>query len=79
MMKLKIFNMKEFLKVVDTCTGAVNVVYSDGKKVNINKDYEAQGRLWDTYLDNKKCAKISLDIVNPKDYFSIVSYYAGDC
>ena len=35
MMKLKIFNMKEFLKVVDTCTGAVNVVYSDGKKVNI--------------------------------------------
>lgn len=79
MFKVTVFNVKGFLKTVNDCTGAVNVVYPDGKKENINKDDDVQREMLNKYIANKKCLQLTLDIPNPKDYFSIVFFSCGDC
>lgn len=79
MIKLNILNMKNFLQTVNECSGEINLMYPDGSKKNINKQYEMQDKLLQQYQENKKCLEITLDIQNTEDYISIVSYYAGDC
>lgn len=79
MIKLNIINMKGFLKAVNDCSGAVNILYSDGKKENINKQYGRQEELLRQYQSNKKSLCLKLEIPNPGDFFQIVAYYAGDC
>ncbi len=79
MVKLNILNLKNFLDTVNDCTGKVNMLCPDGKKVNINGEEKVQDDLWRQYRQNKNCLPLALEIPNPKDYMSIVSYYAGDC
>ena len=79
MMKLNILNMKNFWNVVNECRDEVRVILPDGKKKNIRNHYVMQGVLLKEFEKNKGCLKITLEVVNPKDYMSIVSYYAGDC
>lgn len=79
MIKLNILNMKKFLRTVNTCSGAVNLLSENGKKENINKQFDIQERLLQQFLQNKNSLSITLDIPAPSDFFSIVSYYAGDC
>ena len=79
MMKLRILDTKDFFKTVNGCTGPVNVVGSDGRKENINKEYGVQARIQEEYQRNRKILRLSLEVPTPKDYFSIVNYYAGDC
>ena len=45
MMKLRILNMKEFLKTVNGCEGPVYLVDSDGRRENVNKEYGTQVRI----------------------------------
>lgn len=59
--------------------GEVLMLFSDGKKVNINRQEKVQNELWEQYRKNKNCLRLCLEIPNPTDYMSIVSYYAGDC
>lgn len=77
--KLNILNLKKFLTTVNACTGKVNMLCPDGKKVNINENEKMQDSLWRQYRQNKNCLRLALEIPNPTDYMSIVSYYAGDC
>ncbi len=79
MVKLNILNMKNFLDTVNSCTGKVNMLCPDGKKVNINGEEKVQDDLWRQYRQNKNYLRLVLIITNPTDYMSIVSYYAGDC
>ncbi len=79
MVKLNILNMKNFLDAVDACTGKVNMLCPDGKKMNINGGKKIQDSLWRQYRQNKNCLRLVLEIPDPADYMSIVSYYAGDC
>ncbi len=79
MVKLNILNLKNFLNTVNACTGKVNMLCPDGKKVNINDEERVQDNLWRQYRQNKNCLPLTLEISNPKDYMSIISYYAGDC
>lgn len=79
MMKLRILNMKEFLKTVNGCTGPVHIVDSEGRKENINKEYGIQAKLQAEYQRNRKMLILCLEVPTPKDYLSIVNYYAGDC
>ena len=79
MVKLNILNMKRFLETVNACTGRVNMLCGDGKKVNINRAERVQEGLRQEYGQNGNSLRITLEIPNPKDYMSIVSYYAGDC
>ncbi len=53
--------------------------YPGGRKVNIRGQYGIQSRLTEQYYENKNCLPIVLEIPDPGDYMSVVSYYAGDC
>lgn len=79
MIKLNILNLKDFLSTINECSGTVYLLYSDGRKENINKQYQIQSKLWKSYRENKNCLKVSLDIVNPKDYMDIVYYWIRNC
>lgn len=79
MIKLNILNMNDFLQTVNSCSGAVNILYPDRQKENINKQCEIQRKLWQQYKDNGKQLKLSLEIPKPGDYMKMVCYYAGDC
>ena len=79
MIKVKILNMKNFLKAVNQCSGQVTAVAPDGEKTVINKYFTAQRRLKDQFKDNKNCLPLNLEFDTPEDYLRIVSYYAGDC
>ncbi len=79
MVKLNVLNMDNFLQAVNSCVEAVNLLHSDGSKVNINKQYEIQNQLLNQYRENNNCLCLSLDIPSPKDYMSIILYYIGDC
>lgn len=79
MMKLNILNMKNFLETVNMCKGEINMLCSDGKWLNINRQYTLQNDLLKQYKANKKCLRLTLDIPSSHDYMRIVSYYAGDC
>ena len=77
--KLNILNMKYFLNTVNACTGKVIMLCPDGKKRNINGEERLQDSLWQQYCQNKNCLRLVLEIPDPTDYMSIVSYYVGDC
>lgn len=79
MVKLNILNLKNFFNAVNACTGKVNMLCPDGKKVNINGNEKVQDSLWWQYRQNKNCLRLALELPNPKDYMNIVLYYAGDC
>ena len=65
-------DMKNFLDTVNACTGKVNMLCSDGKRVNINREDELQGSLWQQFLKNKNSLRIILDIGNPKDEYCFI-------
>lgn len=79
MIKLNILDMNNFLNTVNACRGTVHMLCPDGKKVDINKAPGVQRTLWEQFSQNRSCLHLTLEIPNPGDYMSIVSYYAGDC
>lgn len=79
MIKLTILNMKNFLQAVNRCRDNITIIYSDGKKVNINQQYFIQNELKEQYKKNGNHLQLTLDIHNPKDYMDIIFYYIGDC
>lgn len=79
MIKLNIINMSEFVQVVNGCSGAVKLLNPDGTAENINKQFELQTELRRRHRENKGYLPLKLDIRNPKDYMSIVSFTVGDC
>ena len=71
MLKLSIFNMKEFIKVVNECTGPV-ILVQDERKLDLNKNDDAQCELQERYNENGNCLLLYLNVPNVKDYFNIV-------
>lgn len=78
MVTLNIWNMKNFLQKVNMCSSEVNLLYPDGRKENINKQYGLQNRLLQQHRENNNHLQLSLDIPDSKDYISVVSYYVGN-
>ena len=79
MMKLRILDMKEFLKAVNGCPGPVRIVASHVRNENINKESGLQATLQADYQRNRKILSLSLEVPTPADYLSIVNYYVGAC
>lgn len=79
MVKFNILNMESFLQMVNACRGMVNLLYADGRKENINGQYEAQGRLLERFRENGNFLRIVLDIPDAGDYMNLVTYYIGNC
>lgn len=79
MIKLNILNMKNFLQTVNTCSGAVYILHPDGRKENINKQYNIQNELLRRHQESKNYLPLTLKTESPKDYMTILFYYIGDC
>ena len=78
MIKLNILNMNGFLQIVNQCSGAVNAIFPDGKRRDLNKSYAAQKVLWDQFRENQGSLALKLDFQKPEDYISIVYYYISE-
>lgn len=78
MVKLIVFNMDAFLQVVNQCNGSVYLLKKDGRRENINKDYDTQEYLRRKHQVNQDYSRLSLEIPDSKDYISIVSYNMGN-
>lgn len=79
MIKLTIFNMEEFLRNVNECTGPVNMICPDGRRQNISRQYELQYELRNKHRENRRCLELALEIPNPKDYMKLIFFTIGDC
>ena len=79
MIKLNILNMKNFLETVNACEGAVFMVDANSEKTDIHRQYDIQNKLMNEYRKRKNSLPVLLNVPDPRDYMSIVSYYAGDC
>lgn len=77
--KLNIMNMTEFLRVVNGCSGVVELLHPDGTVENINKQYNLQQKLQRRYRENNRYLTLALNIPSSKDYMSIVFFTVGDC
>jgi len=77
--KLNIYNIKDFFHTINECKDNINLLHPDGRKENIKQQYLIQNELLRRYKENKNRLSIALDVPNPKDYMSVVFYYAGDC
>ena len=78
MIKLNILDMNGFLQIVNQCSGAVNAIFPDGKRRDLNKSYAAQKVLWDQFRENQGSLALKLDFQKPEDYISIVYYYISE-
>ena len=67
MVMLNIWNMKNCLQRVNMCSGAVNLLYPDGRKEDMNKQYGLQNQLLQKHRENKNHLQLSLDIPDSKD------------
>lgn len=79
MIKLKVFNMERFLETVNECIGSVMMIDSDGRKQDINRQFEIQSDLRCRHSDNGHCLTLTLDISNPKDYLKVIYFTIEDC
>lgn len=79
MIKLHIFNMTEFLRIVNSGKGAVYVVHGDGKKGNMTRQGDVQRTLIRKHEANKRHLPLMLEIADPGDYMRIVLFTIGDC
>lgn len=78
MVKLNILNMENFLQMVNACSGAVNLLHSDGRRENMNRQYGLQRELLKRFEENGDFLRLSLDIPEARDYMNIISYYVGN-
>lgn len=78
MMKLCIWNMEEFLKVVNECKGTVTVIYPDGHGENIKNRSDIQMELRKRHRENKNNLTITLNAPNYRDYLELVNFTIRD-
>lgn len=79
MIMLNIFNMNEFLNVVNRCTGPVNLLSPDGTVTDIRQNSTVQENLMRLHQAGGKSSRIPLDIPEKADYMNIVFFTIGDC
>ena len=76
--KINKVNINKFLKTVNECRGAINLLHQNKKRENINKQYSIQNELLKKHKNNRNFLELSLDIANLKDYMNIVLFTIGD-
>ncbi len=74
MIKVRIFNARAFLDVVNHCKSAVYLIRENGGKVNLCHNPSLQEQL----NHAKSPLKLSLEIPNPSDYMDIVLFTTGE-
>jgi len=77
-LKLRIANLREFSNVLNACAMPVELTTPDGT-VHRFPDESAAADLCSRRPKNGTRLPLTVRVRNPRDYFDIVSYYAGDC
>lgn len=67
MINVKVKNIHQFLKTVDSCKDEVYIVYPSGGTENIRENPIRQAELVDEWRENGECLCLVLDIPNRRD------------
>ena len=76
-LNLHILNLKSFLQVLQTCTAPVELTLPDGSVHRYQNTPAMQELLMRAFTACKKFLPLTVAVHTPRDYFSVVSYYAG--
>lgn len=79
MIKLRIFNLEQFLDTADQCLGPVNWLESGGDRIDIRGNKTAQQTLKKRFNEQKGLLILRLHIAEVKDYFKLVFFSIADC
>ena len=77
-LNLRIANLREFSNVLNACSALVELTTADGT-VHCFPDDTSAASLCSRKPRNGTRLPVTVRIHAPRDYFNIVSYYAGDC
>lgn len=77
-LNLRIMNLRAFSNVLNACSAPVELTTADGA-VHRFPDDTAAASLCSRKPKNGTRLPVAVRIYAPRDYFNIVSYYAGDC
>lgn len=78
LLRLRVSNLREFSNVLNACSASVELTAPDGS-VHVFPDDKAAADLCNLKPKNSARLPLTVRIHAPRDYFNIVSYYAGDC
>lgn len=76
--KLNVFNIREFLGIINECRGDIDLLYGDGRRETLNREIRSQSELLKRHRENKNCLRISLEIPDQKDYMRMVFFTIKD-
>lgn len=79
MIKLRVFNLEDFLAAADLCRGPVNLLEPSGERIDIRGSETARQMLKSRYEKQKGILVLRLHIAEVKDYFKLVFFSITDC
>lgn len=79
MIKLRIFNLEDFLAAADLCRGPVDLLEPSGERIDIRGSETARLILKSRYKKQKGMLILQLHIAEVKDYFRLVFFSIADC
>lgn len=77
-LSLRIANLRAFSNLLNACSSSVELTTPDGA-VHRFPDDAAAASLCSRRPGSGTRLPVSVQVHTPRDYFDIVSYYAGDC
>lgn len=79
MIRISIFQMNDFLNVVNNCEGPVNLQSPDGAVIDIRQNPATQESLKQQHQAEGGYSRLQLEIPQKTDYMNIVLFSIGDC
>lgn len=76
---MTVFHLTPFLQAVDQCTGSIWLLDGQGARVDLHRNPALQQTLHGRHAANGNYSKLALEIAQPRDYLSLVQFYAGNC
>ncbi len=76
---MTVFHLTPFLQAVNDCTGSVWLLGNQPAKADLHGNPALQQTLRGRHSANGNYSKLALDISQPRDYLSLVQFYASNC
>ena len=76
---MTVFHLTPFLQAVNDCTGSVWLLGAQPAKVDLHRNPALQQTLCGRHAANGNYSKFALNIPQPRDYLSLVQFYASNC
>lgn len=76
---MTVFHLTPFLQAVNDCTGSIWLLGAQPAKADLHRNAALQQTLCGRHAANGNYSKLALDIPQPRDYLSLVQFYASNC